>query len=83
MPRWRMDICISDQKTVFYQSGQLREAIQAGLVTKRSLHSCSVENLRMRVAISEEEYRRTLGLLRRKPMPNTKTGIPFQTVTEK
>lgn len=48
--------------------------MQAGLVTKRIRQACTVEQLRLRVYIAEEEYRRALGLLRRKPMPNTKTG---------
>lgn len=48
--------------------------MQAGLISKRVRHSCSVEQIQLRVYIAEEEYRRALGLLRRKPMPNTKTG---------
>nr|XP_039254303.1 uncharacterized protein LOC120331298 [Styela clava] len=63
-----------EQLWLWYQSGQLRESMQAGLVTKRVRHACSVEQLQLRVYIAEEEYRRALGLLRRKPMPNTKTG---------
>lgn len=63
-----------EQLWLWYQSGQLRESMQAGLVSKRVRHSCSVEQLQLRVYIAEEEYRRALGLLRRKPMPNTKTG---------
>ncbi|XP_076804370.1 uncharacterized protein LOC143448475 isoform X2 [Clavelina lepadiformis] len=63
-----------EQLWLLYQSGQLRENIQAGLVTKRAQQTCAVEHLRVRVNLGEEEYRRALGLLRRKPMPNTKTG---------
>nr|CAB3262947.1 uncharacterized protein LOC100185627 [Phallusia mammillata] len=63
-----------EQVWLLYQSGQLRENIQAGLVTKRARHACAVDFLHLRAHITEEEYRRALGLLRRKPMPNTKSG---------
>ncbi|XP_078481815.1 uncharacterized protein LOC100185627 [Ciona intestinalis] len=63
-----------EQLWLLYQSSQLRENIHAALATKRAQQACAVENLRLRVVVAEEEYRRALGLLRRKPMPNTKTG---------
>jgi len=63
-----------EQLWLVYQSGQLKEYLQAGLVSRASLQFSNVDNLLLGVFIHEDEYRRCLGLLRRKPLPNTKSG---------